>query len=160
MSENRRNPYLILGVPYGSPREVATKAFAKSAKRARREPDYSYSIEDLTWALNQIEAHLENPTSDLSTYRVPADPAALRPPQSFTGVNIPVQVLERRTSPVTQHDLARVMEQIRAEVAESIIDQLASSSRTQFEIGTIHLPSKPVVEGRTERPRLRIFGRK
>ena len=52
------------------------------------------------------------------------------------------------------------MDQIRTEVAESIIDELAIKSRAQFEIGTIHLPSKPVVEGRTERPRLRIFGRK
>ena len=160
MSENRRNPYLILGVPYGSPREAATKAFAKSARRARRESDYSYSIEDLTWALNQIEAHLENPTSDLSTYRVPADPEALRPPHGLAGVKIPVQVLERRTPPVTQQDLTRVMEQIRAEVAESIIDELATHARAQFEIGTINLPSKPLVEGRTERPRLRIFGRK
>jgi len=91
---------------------------------------------------------------------VPADPEALRPPHGLAGVNIPVQVLERRTPPVTQQDLGRVMEQIRAEVAESIIDQLASSARTQFEIGAIHLPSKPVVEGRAERPRLRIFGRK
>ncbi len=160
MSENRRNPYLILGVPYGSSIEVATKAFAKNTKRSRHEENYPYSLEDLTWARNQIKAHLENPTADLSTYRVPADPDALRPPHGLAGVNIPVQVLERRTSPVTQQDLARVMERIRAEVAESIIDQLASSARTQFEIGAIHLPSKPVVEGRAERPRLRIFARK
>ena len=160
MSEKRRNPYLILGVPYGSSIEVATKAFAKNTKKSRYEENYPYSLEDLTWARNQIKAHLENPTADLSTYRVPADPAALRPPQSFTGVNIPVQALERRTPAVTQQDLAQVMDQIRTEVAESIIDELAVKARAQFEIGTIHLPRKPVVEGRTERPRLRIFGRK
>ena len=160
MSENRRNPYLILGVPYGSSSEIATRAFAKNTKRSKHEENYPYSLEDLTWARNQIKAHLENPTSDLSTYRVPADPAALRPPQSLAGVNILVKVLERRTPAVTQQDLARVMEFIRTELAEEIIEKLAVDARSQFDIGSVHLPSKPVVEGRTERPRLRIFGRK
>ena len=160
MSESRRNPYLILGVPYGSPSEIATRAFAKNTKRSKHEENYPYSLEDLTWARNQIKAHLENPTSDLSTYRVPADPAALRPPQSLAGVNIPVKVLERRTPAVTQQDLARVMEFIRTELAEEIIERLAVDARSQFDIGSVHLPGQPVVEGRTERPRLRIFGRK
>ena len=75
-------------------------------------------------------------------------------------MNIPVKVLERRTPAVTQQDLARVMEFIRTELAEEIIEKLAVDARSQFDIGSVHLPSKPVVEGRTERPRLRIFGRK
>jgi hypothetical protein len=86
-----RNPYLILGVPFGTSREEANAAFVRRARRLRRgdRPAAGLTgLTDLTWALNQIEEALGDPSAALGIYRVPARPEAfagtgpglLRPP--------------------------------------------------------------------------------
>lgn len=74
--ESRRNPYLILGIPFGSPASEATKAFAKRS-RAARAGSGPYSVADLTWALHQVEHAEKNPHATLNHYRLPADPGSL-----------------------------------------------------------------------------------
>jgi hypothetical protein len=72
-----RNPYLILGLPYGSARENAAPAYARAMRRVRRAPDNSpYRLEDLGWALHELEHNTDDPASDLRYLRVPAVPEA------------------------------------------------------------------------------------
>ena len=76
-----RNPYVMLGVPFGSPRDVATRAFARKAKGQRRSrvSESKGELTDLTWALNQVSEAIRDPRTALDIYRVPADPNALEP---------------------------------------------------------------------------------
>jgi hypothetical protein len=159
MEEKRRNPYLILGVPYGAGRDEATRAFAVASKRARREESFPYSVEDLTWALNQIKAQIENPTSDLSTFRIPADPHVLQVPSLRESDAFKSKPIERRTPPVTQQDLQDVMSLIRDELMEQIIDRMSDSIRKTFEVGELRPRPILAVSDRPTRPKLRVFGR-
>lgn len=77
-----RNPYTRLGVPFGASRDVAQAAFAKRARRLRREPNGAELLTELTWALNQIDEVLRSPELAVDVYRVPADPSALVPDRS------------------------------------------------------------------------------
>jgi hypothetical protein len=71
----RRNPYLILGVPFGASREDATKAFLRRTKSLRRLGAAGRALHtDLTGALKEIEDRPEPPDAVLTPYRVPADP--------------------------------------------------------------------------------------
>ena len=72
---DRRNPYLILGIDHGTEAEDAAAAFARAVRRIRSSSEHAYSIEDVTWALHQIEQADVGPQASLDTYRVPADPA-------------------------------------------------------------------------------------
>jgi hypothetical protein len=71
-----RNPYVILGLPFGAPREDANIAFAVRAKRLRHRKDAASRtrLTDLTWALNQIDESLKRPDASMDIYRIPADP--------------------------------------------------------------------------------------
>jgi hypothetical protein len=84
-----RNPYVILGIPFGASRAEANVAFAGKARSLRRSgPRGIDQLTDLTWALQQIDEAIRNPTAAMELYRIPADPEAfdavgagvLRPP--------------------------------------------------------------------------------
>lgn len=71
----RRNPYLVLGVPFGASRDEATRAFARRAKFLRRLGTASRSLHtDLTGALHEIETAKGDPAATMAPYRVPMDP--------------------------------------------------------------------------------------
>lgn len=76
-----RNPYVMLGIAFGSPRDIATRAFARKAKGQRRArvTESRGDLTDLTWALNQVAENIRDPRTNLQYYRVPADPSALEP---------------------------------------------------------------------------------
>jgi hypothetical protein len=74
-----RNPYVVLGVPFGSSSDSASAAFARRARGLRRKPDGQERLRNLTWALNQVQEVLHQPHLALNIYRVPADPGALEP---------------------------------------------------------------------------------
>ena len=102
-----RNPYTLLGIPFGSSRDVAAVAFASRARRLRRAPDGADRLTDLTWALNQIDEFLRDPSLALDVYRVPADPSALLPDGEGI-LNPPPELLERTTeSGRNDHDKIR-----------------------------------------------------
>jgi hypothetical protein len=95
----QRNPYLILGLPFGASRDEANVAFARQARSLRRQGDAGKKqLVELTWALNQIVEALRDPDSTLEIYRIPADPDAFDPEGSgfFTP---PPERMERRTEP-------------------------------------------------------------
>lgn len=74
-----RNPYIILGIPFGSSRAEANAAFARKAKALRRsEPAPMDELTDLTWALHQIDEAIRHPAAAMELYRIPADPALFR----------------------------------------------------------------------------------
>ena len=90
-----RNPYVLLGVPFGSSRDVAQAAFAKRARRLRRQPNGADLLTDLTWALNQVDEVLRHPELAVDVYRIPADPSALVPDRPGI-LNPEPEVLEPR----------------------------------------------------------------
>lgn len=74
-----RNPYLILGVDFGASGDDARHAFARAARRIRRSGGGAWDVEDLNWALHEVEALETHPSDDVSLYRVPADPDVFEP---------------------------------------------------------------------------------
>ncbi len=134
MSEDRRNPYLVLGVPFGTSREQATRSFALRSRRARREPNFPYSIDDLTWALNQVEAALVNPTADVATFRVPADAAAVRPPSGSGVLRRPPIPLARRTAAATPAEIANLESMAISEELVEILDQASPLVASRYGI--------------------------
>lgn len=95
MNTAPRDPYLILGIPFGSSASAANKAFARLSRRVRQGRS-RYEIADLTWALNQIEHEIENPEESLDYYRLPLDPDVIPEPPSSTPVR-GIEPLPRRT---------------------------------------------------------------
>src|SRR4051794_40501289 len=86
MDADRRNPYLILGLPYGAAPDDARRAFAQKVRSVRRTDDSIFTVEDLTWALHQIEQATEDATASVQFFRVPANRATLpaaRPGELF-----------------------------------------------------------------------------
>ena len=73
-----RNPYLILGVDFAASSDQARHAFARAARRMRKQGGI-YEIEDLNWALHEVEALESNPADLVSIYRVPADRDVFEP---------------------------------------------------------------------------------
>lgn len=71
----RRNPYIVLGVPFGASHDDATKAFSRLTKPLRRSGDAGRAmLTVLTSALKDIEDQPEHPDAAMAPYRVPADP--------------------------------------------------------------------------------------
>ena len=122
----RRNPYIVLGIPFGASRDEAALAFADRAKKIRRLPDGATILPELTWALNQIDEVLRHPNLALHIYRVPADPSALVP--SGNGVLNPrPEVLDRRTtSDPTDHE--KIRENVGRELLRAVAFKLASDA--------------------------------
>jgi len=72
-----RNPYMLLGIPFGSSREVATTAFARRSRALRRMGrEGNAQLTDLTWALNQVSDLIKEPDTNMTMFRIPSDPDA------------------------------------------------------------------------------------
>jgi hypothetical protein len=72
-----RNPYMILGIPFGASRAEANAAFAKKARVLKRGGDLD-QMTDLTWALQRITVAITDPATAMELYRIPADPEAFQ----------------------------------------------------------------------------------
>jgi hypothetical protein len=72
-----RNPYLILGIPFGASRGEANAAFARKARVLKRGADLD-QMTDLTWALQRITVAITDPATAMELYRIPADPEAFQ----------------------------------------------------------------------------------
>lgn len=91
-----RNPYIMLGIPFGSSREVALAAFARKSRPLRRlGREGTLAMTDLTWALSQVSELIKDPDANMALFRIPSDPDAF----SFEGSGVlrpPPETLERR----------------------------------------------------------------
>jgi hypothetical protein len=122
-ADELRNPYVVLGVPFGCSRDDASAAFARRARGLRRSPEGATLLPNLTWALNQIDEAIRQPELALDVYRVPANPEALVP----TGEGVmrpPAELLGRRTRQASD-DLARFLEQSANEALAAIREDIA-----------------------------------
>jgi hypothetical protein len=70
-----RNPYLILGIPFGTGRAEANAAFARRITSLPADPSEARAYKtDLTWALQRIDTGPAAPEAEMGCYRLPADP--------------------------------------------------------------------------------------
>lgn len=117
-----RNPYVLLGVPFGTSSDDAAVAFARRARGLRRAPSGTERLTDLTWALNQVQDVVRRPDLALEVYRVPADPGALEPEGSGV-LRPPPELLARTSEPGAGWDQLltvvhqEVLRAVRADVA-------------------------------------------
>lgn len=73
----RRNAYLVLGLPFGASRDEAVRAFARRTKFLRRQgPAGRERHTDLTGALHDIETAPPDAPARMAPYRIPVDPAS------------------------------------------------------------------------------------
>ena len=118
-----RNPYLILGVDFGASGDDARRAFAHAARRIRRKGGV-WDVEDLNWALHEIEALEANPADIVELYRVPADPKVFEPAGDGLFRPLPVP-LERRTQENDPEATAAVRRAAGQELDELLLTALA-----------------------------------
>ena len=125
---NDRNPYVMLGIPFSSPRDVATRAFARKAKGQRRArvSQGKAELTDLTWALNQVSDAVRDPRTALDIYRVPADPNALEP--RGEGVLRPGPEAMPRTTASSEAEWARLLDAAREEAVAVLHEEIASAA--------------------------------
>lgn len=105
MTGDRRNPYVILGVPFGADESAARIGFAQASRRLRSSDDGLYAMEDLTWALHQVEQMIQDPTKAFDVYRVPADASATDVERPGVFKPEPVSI-SRGTQPTTGEESA------------------------------------------------------
>lgn len=123
----RQSPYLILGVPFGTSKEQAARAFAKATRRVRKQVDAPYDLEDLNWALHAIEQRIDDPTLSIDDYRMPADPSVYEIPSGEGVLNPPIKPYKRRTPPTDAATVEALRARVRHEVAASLAQEWRSS---------------------------------
>lgn len=129
MDLDRRNPYLILGLPYGATADDARKAFARRVRTVRRSDSSLFSVQDLTWALHEIEHGTENAEAALNFFRVPANRATLAIPrlgELFAPDAVP---RPRRSPPVDDGELAALA---RDAARHAAVKALTRMTRLEF----------------------------
>lgn len=127
MSDETRNPYLILGLDYGAAADEARAAFARCVRRIRNMSDPPFAREDLAWALHEIEHPEVEPTRSVRYYRVPANRAHLPSPQPGD-LFLPRPILmPRRTQPATEEAIAGLADDAYREVVRELF---ATAHRT------------------------------
>jgi hypothetical protein len=122
--DERRNPYLILGVPYGASRGEARRAAARRTRELRQREDAPYSNEDVTWALHQVEQVIDDPSSAVEVFRVPAAPGILDAPSGQGLFHPPVIPLPRRTAPLSPEEFTQIRHRAVAAVSKDVLDAL------------------------------------
>lgn len=137
MTGDRRNPYVILGVPFGAGQSEARTGFAKASRRLRADTDARYSMEDLTWALHQVEQIIEESTKAFSVYRVPADPNATAI-ERFGVFNPQPEQIPRNTAPSTTEQ----REDLRARASQELIRDALTTELVRFAIPQPYEPKE------------------
>lgn len=118
--DQRRSPYLVLGLRFGASKAEAAKAFARATRRLRKMPDAPFDIEDLNWALHAVEQRVDDPATSIDDYRMPADGDAYALPTGHGLFNPLVTPLERQSPTTSAADLDVVKSQIISEVAAAL----------------------------------------
>lgn len=124
MMDDRRNPYVILGIPYGASRGEARRAVARRTRELRQRPDAPYSAEDVNWALHQVEQVIDDPEAGVEVFRVPAAPGILDAPSGHGLFHPPPEPLPRRSAPLTDEQFDAIRHEAVATVSRSVITAL------------------------------------
>ena len=96
---DRRSPWVMLGIPYPSSRAAANRAFARRSRQLRRDPNASWSQEDLSWALGAITLAEDDPDATVDYYRIPADPGVFDHPNPHDLFVVEPRPMPRTTAP-------------------------------------------------------------
>ena len=119
----RRNPYLILGLPFGASRDEAQRAFARRKRQVRGD---AAAQTDLTWALHEIDEVLREAQSELAPYRMPADPDAFS--VSGTGVFAPPP----ESAGFSDREVQDALRELRAAAAREYLQVLVQQRSRQI----------------------------
>jgi hypothetical protein len=103
----------------------------------------AYSLDDIIWAINQVESHLDDPTTSAGTYRVPAQPEALRRPGGHGLFRPPLLALPRRTPPPSTEQLDAVLDEARKDALDDLLQRAASDVRRKYALGGDAGPIRP-----------------
>ena len=127
MTKERRNPYLVLGLPYGSEIRDVKRAFAKRAKKVASRNVVAYTNEDLNWALFQLEQSQHDPEVDVAIYRIPANPDVFGFHTKDTpefGLFWPKAFpIKRRTAPSDREEIEELLDRAIVEWAADMLDR-------------------------------------
>lgn len=126
-----RNPYLLLGVEYGAPPDVARRCFARAARRLRRAGSSEVTIEDLNWALNEIHSQRSDPFDSVTVFRVPANPQAFMP--AVDGMFAPPPVPLARRTTTTESDRELVLARLATDI--SVLLDAVRPTTARFDYG-------------------------
>jgi hypothetical protein len=134
--DDRRNPYLVLGVLYGSPASDVRKGFARRSREVSRGDLTAYTTEDLTWALSQIELSETDPEIDVTLYRVPANPTLFESVNGPGGVvgffNPAPEPIARTTGPATSGHVEQLLDKAVVEWVENLLHRGAEDFRIPY----------------------------
>jgi hypothetical protein len=133
MSDDRRNPYVLLGLPYGADLADAQRAFARRSREARWGDHEAVDVGDLTWALEQIEAHHADEAAGYGTFRIPTHPHALEPPAGFGLLRPAPRPAPRQAAPSTDAERAAVYDAARLDAAQQLLDRTAAAVGKRLE---------------------------
>lgn len=127
--DDRRNPYVILGIPYGASRGEARRAVARRTRELRQRPGARYSAEDINWALHQVEQVIDDPEAGVEIFRVPAAPGILDAPSEHGLFHPAPERLPRRSAPLTDEQFDEIRHEAVAAVSRSVISALGPRVR-------------------------------
>ena len=127
MRDDRRNPYLILGVPYGASKDEARRAAARRVRQVKQLTDPLYALEDVTWALHQVEQVIADPSSGVDVFRVPASPGILDAPVGEGLFRAPVARLPRSSAPSSDEEFAALRSRALNHIGAQALDLVSRS---------------------------------
>jgi hypothetical protein len=127
--DDRRNPYLILGIPYGASRGEARRAAARRTRELRQREQAAYSTEDITWALHQVEQVIDDPESGVDVYRVPAAPGILDAPSGSGLFHPPAEPLPRRSGLLSDEEFETIQHRAVEAVSRDVLTVLGPRVR-------------------------------
>lgn len=133
---------MILGIPFGADRATAERAYSQRSRLARK-GDFAFSVDDIIWAINQVESHLDDPTTSAGTYRVPAQPEALRRPSGHGLFRPPLLPMPRRTPPSSPGQLSAVLEEARKDALDHLLGRSGADVRRRYGLGGDVGPIRP-----------------
>ncbi|UOZ07954.1 hypothetical protein [Amycolatopsis sp. WQ 127309] len=125
-----RNPYLLLGIDYGTPPDLARRHFARAARRVRRAAGGPVGIEDLNWALHEVQNRAGTAEDDVSVYRVPANPAVFTPLARGLFALPPIR-LPRRTD-TSDDDRAVLADELAKDVGELVTTVIRATATFDY----------------------------
>ena len=154
MNDDRRNPYVLLGLPYGASLIDAQRAFARKSREARWGDHDDVDLGDLTWALEQIESHHTDSAAGYGTFRIPTHATAIDPPSGFGLLRPAPRPAPRQAEPPTEAERAIVFDAARLDAAQQLLDRTAVATGKRLE----HLTDVPLPQVSVATPPVRRRG--
>lgn len=127
MTDDRRNPYVTLGIPFAASSDDAENAFARQARGLRRQPNGAEKLRELTWALNQVTEILRHPELTLHVFRIPSDAEAFEPSGHGVLNSGPERMARVRSN--SDEAWSGVLEEVRREAVDGLAAAIADAAQ-------------------------------